>query len=532
MVFGSTGFCGLYYMTKTEVQPERCFLPQVQLAAHASIIQSTSRVTLTQTFVNPSALKGIREVKYVFPLYEGVSVVGFTCHVDGRIIVGEVKEKHEAKQDYTKAISQGETAGLFEQLSTSDTFMTTVGNIPPGARVKINITYLGELKHDMEVNGIRFTIPSIITPRYGRTAPGYDAALNHYASTLQTSDSSISITVDAEMTKGSFIEKILSPSHPISVSLGTTSIAPHEEPTMSKASATLSLGSARLENDFVLQIVAKDTGVPKAILENHPTIPNQRALMATLVPNFVLPSEKPEVVFICDRSGSMDGGRMVLVKEALQLFLKSLPVGVMFNICSFGSRFSFLWPRSKPYNQETLDEATNHVTNFNANFGGTEMLAPLKATILQRYQDIPLEVMLVTDGDIWDQDDMFVYLNEQIQNTKAPIRVFSLGVGSGVSHSLIEGVARAGNGFSQSVAENERLDTKVVRMLKGALSPHVTDYTLEVKYSGSMDNTEEDDDFEIVEKVADSLKVKLDLGEKEDKPEPVSYSPDAYLTSS
>lgn len=38
--------------------------------------------------------------------------------------------------------------------------------------------------------------------------------------------------------------------------------------------------------------------------------------------------------------------------------------------------------------------------SFAANYGGTEMLAPLKATIEQRYKDIPLEVMLLTDGAI------------------------------------------------------------------------------------------------------------------------------------
>ncbi|KAF1969247.1 hypothetical protein BU23DRAFT_513289 [Bimuria novae-zelandiae CBS 107.79] len=513
-----TAVCGLYYLPHTQTQRERLFLPQVHIEAHATILQTTSRVTLTQTFINPSATKGLREVHYVFPLYEGVSVVGFTCHVADRVIVGEVKEKHEAKHDYTQAVARGETAGLFEQLDTSDTFKTTVGNVPPGARVNVKITYLGELKHDMEVDGIRFTIPSIIMPRYGRTAPGFDAALAQYAYPAHTSLGPMAITVDAEMAEGSFIQKMLSPTHPISVSMGTTSIAPNDEPKLSKASATLAIASARLDTDFILQIIAKDTGVPKAILENHPTIPNQRALMATLVPKFALPSENPEIVFICDRSGSMSGNRIALVKQALQVFLKSLPVGAMFNICSFGNWHSFLWPKSVSYSQQTLDEAVAHVSTFDANYGGTQMLAPLKATIEQRYKDIPLEVMMLTDGAIWDQDALFAYVNEQVQQTKAPIRVYSLGVGSGVSHSLIEGLARAGNGFSQSVGEGENMDSKVVRMLKGALSPHVSDYTLEVKYGGSAGDAEEDDDFEIVERVADSLKVKLDLSGEEEKP--------------
>jgi hypothetical protein len=250
--------CGLYYSIPTQGRWEKLYLPQVELKAHATILSTTSRTVLTQTFLNPSSTKGIKQVKYTFPLYDGVSVVGFTCHVGDRVIVGEVKEKEKARHDFKTAIAKGETAGLFEQLDTADVFQTTVGNVPPGARVLVRITYLGELKHDMEVDGIRFTIPNIIAPRYGRYPPGLS-----YSTAQQAVGSAISITVDAEMTEGSFIQKILSPSHPIAVSMGSTSIAPNADPTMAKASATLSLGTAQLDTDFILQIVAKNTGVPK-----------------------------------------------------------------------------------------------------------------------------------------------------------------------------------------------------------------------------------------------------------------------------
>ncbi|KAF9997815.1 hypothetical protein BGZ80_006920, partial [Entomortierella chlamydospora] len=327
-----------------------------------------------------------------------------------------------------------------------------------------------------------------------------------------TSKGRIQITVDVIMAQESLIQQIQSPSHPIAVSLGTTSIAPRADPAMSKASATLSLGSAGLEKDFILQVVAKDTGLPTAILETHPTIPNQRALMATLVPRFSLPSEKPEVVFICDCSGSMEGSNITLAKSALKVFLKSLPMGVKFNICCFGNHHSFLWAKSQTYSQSTLDEAIKRVERIDANMGGTEMLEPIKATIDQRCKDIPLEVILLTDGDIWDQDKLFSYLNKQVIENQDPIRVFTLGIGSGASHALVEGVAKAGNGFSQSVGEGEKMQSKVVRMLKGALSPHVTDYTLEVKYSDKDSVTDvDDDDFEIVEKVIDSLNIKVDF---------------------
>jgi hypothetical protein len=502
--------CGCYYLRPVvehrRPTSKRQYFPQVSLKAHTTILATTSRTLLTQTFVNPCSNKGIRELRYTFPLYDGVSVVGFTCRVGDRVITGEVKEKEKAKAVYKAAVAAGQTAGLLEQLpDASDVFTTTIGNIAPGATIQVNITYLGELKHDAEVDGIRFTVPTIIAPRYG-SYPG-EMAKSYNA---PASSTGFEITVDAVLGEGSFIREMRSPSHPIAVSIGTTSLSPDADPQTNKASATLNLGTAELDKDFILQVVAKETAIPKAMLETHSFIPGQRALMATLVPKFALPPERPEIVFVCDRSGSMSGSNITALRSALKVFLKSLPVGVKFNICSFGSRYSFLWEKSMSYSQSTLEEAMKHVESFNANFGGTEMYAPMQETLKRRYTDMSLEIFLVTDGEIWEQEQLFALLNTEILEKEAPIRVFTLGIGNAVSSSLIEGVARAGNGFSQTVGTNEKMDGKVVRMLKGALSPHITNYTIEINYG----DNRSDDDFEIIEKVTDSLEVRLDISDR------------------
>lgn len=503
-------YCGCYWILPGPLQwspPIRHYLPQANVKAHTTIFASASRTQLTQTFVNPSSTKAIREIRYTFPLYDGVSVVGFVCRVADRVITGEVQEKDKARKTYQAAVEKGETAGLLEQLpAASDVFTTTIGNVPPGATIYVDITYVGELKHDAEVDGVRFTIPTNIAPRYGNL-PGEVRK----ADTAIPEKGGFEVIVDAELPNGAFIREMRSPSHPVAVSLGTTSVTPDADPAMNRASATLSLGSAELDKDFILQVVAKETGNPKAILETHPTIPGQRALLATLVPKFALKPERPEIVFICDRSGSMGGSKIKKLVEALKVFLKSLPTGVKFNICSFGSSYSFLWDKSKTYSQASLDEAVRHVETFSANFGGTEMLLPVKGTLKHRYKDMSLEVFLVTDGEIWNQEELFQYINEEIQVKKAPVRIFTLGIGSDVSHALIEGVAKAGNGFSQAVGNDEKLDSKVIRMLKAGLSPHINGYSLEVRYHDA------DDDFEVVEKVADSLQVNLKLSDTTDK---------------
>ncbi|KAF2109629.1 von Willebrand factor type A domain-containing protein [Lophiotrema nucula] len=492
--------CGCYYTTEVDNNLVRTYLPQVRLDAHTTILSTASKTVLKQTFTNTSKNKPLGEVRYAFPLFDGVSVVDFQCQIGERRIYGLVKEKAEARKSYEEAKERGENAALLEQApEASDVFTTSVSNVPEGISMDVVITYIQELKHDAEVDGLRLSIPTAIAPRYG-TYPGELMK----ASAVDDSGG-ISLTVDISMADGIPVKKVISPSHPIEVSLGPLSTsAVDEDPAVSKASATLSLGKVELEKDFVLQVVAKDIGVPQAILETHPTLPNQRALMTTLVPKFNLKPAKPELIFIADRSGSMSDNIPTLI-SALQVFLKSIPVGCMFNICSFGSRYEFLWPKSQPYGQETLDTAMNYVKKFKADFGGTETLNAIKASMQSRYRRLPLELMLLTDGDIWSQQEMFSYIGDETKNGGA--RVFPLGLGRGVSSSLIEGVARAGRGFAQMVANDEKLDNKIVRMLKGALTPHITDYQLQIKY--------EDDS---VDSVADALQLKLNFEEDDAKP--------------
>lgn len=492
--------CGCFII----VQNVRKYAPLTSVKAHTTILNNASRTTLTQTFANPNKDSELKELVYQFPLYDGVSVVSFTCTIGDRVIHGVVKERQEAKQTYDDAVAQGRTAGLMEQsLKAADVFTTRIGRVPAGKEVRIDLTYLGELKHDAEVDGVRFTIPTSISPRYGDQEVMPTGTTN-----VKTENAGFEVTVDAEMPNGAAIKSVQSPSHPISVQIGFSSKSntDSDEPSLQRASASLSLGSAELDKDFVLQVTATKLGEPSAVLENHPTIPNQRALMTTLVPKFSIPADKPEIVFVCDRSGSMSGKKVENLINALNIFLRSLPVGVKFNICSFGGRHEFLWPKSQTYSQETLEKASNHVKDFTANFGGTHMYAPLENTFKQRYNDMNLEVFLLTDGEIWDQDRLFGLINDQVRESKGAIRVFTLGIGRGASHSLIEGVARAGNGFVQTVADDEKMDKKVVRMLKGALSPHISDYTLEIKYKGgSAPDSASDDEFELVEKVQDAL---------------------------
>ena len=78
-----------------------------------------------------------------------------------------------------------------------------------------------------------------------------------------------------------------------------------------------------------------------------------------------------EYVFLLDRSGSMNGGRIEQARKSLVLFLKSLPPRSKFNVISFGSDFEFMFGKSQDYEDEIVGKAIETISRMDADMGGT-----------------------------------------------------------------------------------------------------------------------------------------------------------------
>ena len=71
------------------------------------------QVVVLQCYENHSS--DFLEAKYVFPLDEQAAVCGFEAYINGKHVVGEVKEKETAHKEYKKAIQEGHGAYLMDQ---------------------------------------------------------------------------------------------------------------------------------------------------------------------------------------------------------------------------------------------------------------------------------------------------------------------------------------------------------------------------------------------------------------------------------
>src|ERR1044072_9899367 len=148
--------------------------------------------------------------------------------------------------------------------------------------------------------------------------------------------------------------------------------------------------------------------------------------------------------------------------QALELLLRSLSEDCYFNVVSFGSRHDSLFPKSQLYSESSLSKALNLSQTMTSNYGGTEIFDALKWTFENSRDDMPTSVFLITDGAVWNVDQVLELVRENEEKKKDDLRLFSLGIGDSVSHNLVESVARVGKGYAQFATNNERMDKKVI----------------------------------------------------------------------
>ncbi len=402
-------------------------------------------------------------------------MVHFDAEVDGRKIEAKLKERQEAKQEYDEAIAENKTAFLLEE-TRSDLFQIKVGHLKPGAGAKIALKYVTELP--AEEGHVRLSVPTTIAPRY--TPPEYllgyqdetgDAA-KKVAGIKYQWETPAPLTIKLRVRSSSEIKGVESPSHAIKQGEGNKN-----EDGFYTCDCSLEASVTDMDRDFIALVRTDDIHKPRLLIEESET---SKAAMLSLVPSFNLKEQPVELVFLVDRSGSMEGSGIEQAKKALQFLLHSLPTKCLFNIFSFGCEFSSLFDESVAYDDETLAKAKEHVSSMDADFGGTEIFAPL-AKILK---DEPKEgfvrqVFVLTDGSVFNDKEIIA----MVKRNNANGRVFGLGLGDGCSKNLVRGIAKAGLGTAAFAADGEDLRPRVMAQLKNALQPAMK--TARVEWIGS-----------------------------------------------
>ncbi|XP_074768148.1 von Willebrand factor A domain-containing protein 5B2 [Athene noctua] len=197
-----------------------------------------------------------------------------------------------------------------------------------------------------------------------------------------------------------------------------------------------------------------------------------------------LQSVTREVLFIVDCSNTMSGPDLDKVKEALLVALKSLPSGTLLNIAGFSTEVKPLFPSSRLCSNETLRRACEHVAGLGADTGSTNLLAALGWALAQPLRHgYPRQLFLFTNTAAGNAGRILRLVRRQAST----VRCFSFGMGSRVCRRLLKGMAKVSRGRAEFLSPTERLQPKLIKSLKKAIEPAVSDITIDWYVPDSME---------------------------------------------
>src|SRR5216683_5746199 len=450
----------------------------------------TIRARVTQIFRNPTP--NWMEATYVYPLPSGGAVDTLKMVVGDHVVVGDIKERQQARIIYEQAARNGQKAALTEQ-ERPNIFTNSVANIGPGETVLVQIEY----QEPVQQMGNEFSlrVPMVVGPRYNpapvvqsvdfrpkgggwgvtssdpvpdrnRISPEVLDPAEH----APVNPTAITIRLQAGFPLG----EVRSHHHPVKM----------ESPDGSTRVIKLAEGPVAADRDFELTWTPAAVKAPSVgLFREH--VGDADYLLAFVTPPAIERTEqKPlprEVIFVLDNSGSMGGTSIVQAKASLLYALGRLQPADRFNVIRFDHTMDVLFPAAVPADAEHLGRATSFVSALQAE-GGTEMVPAMRAALTDNATgetNYVRQVVFLTDGAIGNEQQLF----DTLTAMRGRSRVFMVGIGSAPNTFLMTRAAELGRGSFTHIGSVEQVEERMRDLFAKLENPVVTG--LNAKFSNA-----------------------------------------------
>jgi Ca-activated chloride channel family protein len=385
------------------------------------------------------------ETIYTFPLAWGATLLGLTATMAGKVWQGTVLPKSEAEENYEKAIKDGDTPIMVEQ-SGKGLYTAHMGNLKPDEEAIIEIEYAQLLR--IEQGQVRLSIPTTVAPRYGD--PVKTGKLKKPASvdaSLAVSyPVSLDLAINGPLAKGA----VACPSHQVSV-------RSDEGKTLVNLSR-----DGYLDRDLVLVFDGVESAGVFAVAEDEGEYPALLSFTAEASAEVRQQATEIELKILVDCSGSMEGDSIKLARKGLKSLLPLLSSVDKVSYSLFGCTPKRVIGRMAAATPEFKARSlTPAITKTSADLGGTELHSALKDTfeIVSDASQRPVNVLLITDGEVWDIENTIQSARESNH------RIFAIGVGSSPAESLLREIAEHSDGACELVSPNEDMAAAMQRMV-------------------------------------------------------------------
>ncbi len=405
---------------------------------------------LTVNHVFRCSEKSSVEVVYCFPLPRDASLVGFRISGDRFSISSRLERAADAQRRYEEALENGSLAGLTQQ-SLDGIVNLTVGNLLPGETVSVHLDLIAGLS--LTDDGFRFRFPFTVAPCYhqqmrvslDRSGAGtielpetvtggvFLPPFHNDAAHLHK------IGFDLRVEPAQNVREIASPSHALRLILNDAC----------SAGVKLSPDQDIPNRDLVLDVKRG----PAASEAWSDRASGGRKHFAMVVPSAVFGQQvktSRKVVFLLDRSGSMQGQPLIQARRTVENCLARLSPDDRFGIVAFDGVAERFRETLLPGTQDHKDEACAFLSAIDAR-GGTELASGVEAAV-QLLGASEGEIFLITDGQVAGTVDILR------RARKCEIRLFCLGIGSASQDRFLELLARQTGGVCRFVTPAERVD--------------------------------------------------------------------------
>lgn len=425
--------------------------------AEAWINDHIATTHVNQTFVNE--MNDIVEATFIFPLPEGAVITDMYYWFNGKRYRADVRERKEAQAAYDAKVRRVLDPALLQEIG-DNVFKIQIAPINAKSEVRFEITY------------------TEILPFEGGTGRYTHLLRAVGLSPKPLERLSIKITAVTQRTW----KRIEAPYYALSPVNSITEVSPSE--------SRIAYGDENVHptRNYELRLTSNRDGVEMGTLTYVPVPADSFGTDPFFVSWIIPPSEdaKPvrrSIVVTADVSSSMEGTRIVQLRQALHAFLDGLNEQDQFNIVTFSTGVVKFRPDLVAATPETIAQAHEFVRKLAA-LGLTNFFDALRAGLQQAYDPTSARVnVFLTDGEpSWGEVREGVLLDSVARWNAAAVRIYPMAVGIDFNTSILKKLASTTGGFVTLVADDDSIAVVVQEHLQRISRPNLSQ--LQLSYGG------------------------------------------------